>query len=528
MTLTKQNNFIILFLIIVVAAILRLVWLGQYPVSLSVDEVSIGYNAYSVLRTGMDQYQKPMPLVFASLGDYKPPVYIYMTAASEALFGVNEFAVRFPAASAGILSVFVTYLLALKLTGNKKIALLASFVFALSPWNIYLSRGAYEANVSLTLMLAGLYYFLDLKKPWLSLVLFVLAMHTYHTPKIFVPVLLIGLGFAYIKQIVGSKKHLLTLLIVGSLMFIPTFWLTFFSGGQTRAVQTLLSGDSDLVRTIGQTIAHQNFNTYWLTTWSTVNHFLQYFDPTYLFFKGLNLSREQIIDLGIGYLVELPFFLFGLYYAVTSKIFTDTKYKAIFWLWMLMSLLPASITLNDYHFIRTIPFLLPFILFIAVGLYKVHVRFPNLVVITVLGYVLGLAAFADYYLVHTPFQKSDFSFDPLKQVAQTALKYQNQYTKIIIDPEYGKAGPYLLGTPDLYILFYGKIDPRVFWNSKTSEGFGNFVFQHIEWSEVKNLHNTLLIGSPWSLPEKDIAKAHIKQRINFFNQTPAYLVVETP
>ena len=86
--------------------------MGQNPAGINLDEASIGYNAYSVLKTGKDQYGELLPIYFRSLDDYKPPLYIYFTVPSVAIFGLTEWAVRFPSAFLGVLVVLGVYLLA--------------------------------------------------------------------------------------------------------------------------------------------------------------------------------------------------------------------------------------------------------------------------------------------------------------------------------------------------------------------------------------------------------------------------------
>ena len=103
----KKSSLI--YLIITLGLFLRVVYLNINPPGLTVDEVSIGYNAYSILKTGRDEYGTFLPFDFKSLGDYKPPLYIYLTAFSEAVFGLNEFAVRFPAALLGTISIIFIY-----------------------------------------------------------------------------------------------------------------------------------------------------------------------------------------------------------------------------------------------------------------------------------------------------------------------------------------------------------------------------------------------------------------------------------
>ncbi len=139
----------ILILILIVAAFLRLFKLGSFPVSLTWDETALGYNAFSLLKTGKDEYGKLLPLVLKSFGDYKPALYSYLAIPSVLFFGLNEFAVRLPSALFGILSVFLVYRFSLLLFKDKTKALFISFALALMPWHINFSRGAWESNVAL-------------------------------------------------------------------------------------------------------------------------------------------------------------------------------------------------------------------------------------------------------------------------------------------------------------------------------------------------------------------------------------------
>src|SRR5687768_12237216 len=91
----------LLVVIMIVAAILRLWKLGSIPPGLTPDEASLGYNAYSILKTGRDEYGQLFPTVFKSFGDYKPGLYTYAVIPFVALFGLNEWTVRLPSALAG-------------------------------------------------------------------------------------------------------------------------------------------------------------------------------------------------------------------------------------------------------------------------------------------------------------------------------------------------------------------------------------------------------------------------------------------
>ena len=114
-----MNKKIILIFIFLIAFILRFWDLGSNPPSLDWDEASLGYNAYSILKTGKDEYGNFLPLSIRSFGDYKPPLYTYLTTIPVAIFGLNEFSTRFISALFGTFTVIVGYFLVKQLFPNK-------------------------------------------------------------------------------------------------------------------------------------------------------------------------------------------------------------------------------------------------------------------------------------------------------------------------------------------------------------------------------------------------------------------------
>lgn len=163
------NNYF-LIIVLLVASALRLYKLGTVPPHLTPDEASLGYNAYSILKTGRDEYGQLLPIIFKSFGDWKPGLYIYLTVPFVAIFGLNEWAVRLPSAITGVVVVWLLYKIVpllfktkktqLRTTNYQLLALISAFLLAINPWHIHFSRGAWEVNVALTLTLAGIYFFL--------------------------------------------------------------------------------------------------------------------------------------------------------------------------------------------------------------------------------------------------------------------------------------------------------------------------------------------------------------------------------
>jgi len=132
---------IILIIIVILAAFLRFYQLGNNPPSLTWDEVAWGYNAYSLGIDGRDEFGRFLPFNYLeSFGDFKPPMYAYLDIIPIKIFGLNEFAVRFPSALFGLLTVLITYFLTKRIFFDSKskelYALFSALFLAISPWHI--------------------------------------------------------------------------------------------------------------------------------------------------------------------------------------------------------------------------------------------------------------------------------------------------------------------------------------------------------------------------------------------------------
>src|SRR3989344_7065913 len=112
-SLRKSSSW--LWGIIILGFLLRVIVLQKIPVGFTPDEASFGYDAYSLLKTGQDQWGHFLPLTLESFGDFKAPLYTYLTIPSVAIFGLTKFATRFPNALLGSAAVYITYLLVVQL-----------------------------------------------------------------------------------------------------------------------------------------------------------------------------------------------------------------------------------------------------------------------------------------------------------------------------------------------------------------------------------------------------------------------------
>lgn len=202
---------IILVLILLLSFFLRFYKITEIPPSLNWDEASIGYNAYSILKTGRDEWGQKFPLHFKSYGEYKLPAQIYFSIPGIAIFGLNELGVRITPVIYGSLTVLLLYFLAKELFENDLIALLSSFLLAISPWHIQLTRASFESSFSVFWVVMGMWLLVKgFKKPiwWVySAIPFIISVYTYNSARIFTPILLLVIFIVFRRTFLKFKKH---------------------------------------------------------------------------------------------------------------------------------------------------------------------------------------------------------------------------------------------------------------------------------------------------------------------------------
>lgn len=547
----KSKFFIILCFIFLLAALLRFWKLSEFPVSLSMDEVSTSYDAYSVFKTGRDMYGNFLPLAFRSVGDYKSPVLTYLMIPAITVFGLNEFSTRFTIALVGTLAVIATYFLAKELTNSRVIGLLASFSLSISPWHIQYSRATFDYVLADFFLITGVWTFLKAvrsngKYLWLSVILLVLSAYSYHAERLMIPIFLLGIGWLWRKELVVDMKNLLIVLFVGLVISLPLVNILLHKEGQARATSVFISQDylinsgiksSETENLLGKIIGNKFvliFN-FW------IKRYLNYWDLKYLFLDGSKLTQPSLPDVGLFHLFEIIPFLVGSLVVLRPKNrYLGTKEKGLIFLWLALGPLAASLTNNDQHAGRAFSLIPAPQIIVGIGLgsliqktrsFRFFSRSITIVSATLIT-VFSVIYFLDIYFVHFPAQFSEFWGYGRKEAIEFALAHQHEYREIVIDPSYGTQGQTTIDAPYLYALYYSKFDPQLFqienrrleW--KDSMNFSNFTFRSIYWPKDCALTERLFIGSSWSLPLKDIPQNHILKTIYFKNSNLAFLILE--
>ncbi len=148
--INKPINFIVKigFLIMIsIGVFLRLLYLGQIPIGLNADEASIGYEAYSLLKTGADRWGIKLPPYFLSFGSGQNTLYAYLSVPFLYFFDLSQTSIRLLSAILGICTVPLVYLFSRILFKNWYVVVACTLLYLFDPYLFISSRWALEYNI---------------------------------------------------------------------------------------------------------------------------------------------------------------------------------------------------------------------------------------------------------------------------------------------------------------------------------------------------------------------------------------------
>ncbi|MGB9706528.1 MAG: glycosyltransferase family 39 protein [Microgenomates group bacterium] len=541
----RNSKFILLFIIILflLAIILRVWRLNQYPAGLNADEAAIGYNAYSLLLTGRDEYGNSWPIHFKSFADYKPGGYFYIVLPFVRILGVNEWAVRLPSAILGVLAVWGMFLLTKELFGDLNFALISSLFLAVSPWHIHFSRGGWETNAASSFLLFGVYFFLkSLKNPKLfpfSFLLFTFSLYTYHSSRVVAPLLGLGLVFLFRKEIFSPSKfkYFLAGGLIAFLILIPLLidflgpagtarfsGLSLFSDVGPYSLILSLRGEHQNPQEILGRVLHNRPVLYGI---QFLRNYLFFFEGSFLFVIGDRVERNNSPVMGEMYFLDLVFLLGGIYFFFRKK----PQNWQIPFLWLLVAPLAGALTFQVPSALRAHNMVFPLIVISAYGFYNLSNFFKSKALnlsISIFLFILlfwNVNYFLHQYFVHYPKTYPAVWEYGFRELVEYIKPIKDKYQKIYITEKYDQ--PYIL------FLFYLKYSPSDFqkeavltprdkFGFSTVRDFSNFHFENIKWEEVSKQKNVLVCGTEEEIPSGE----KISKIISFPSGRPAFKCVE--
>jgi len=450
-----------LMAIFLLALILRVYKLDRLPYAFHQDELMNGYVGRFILENGRDLYGHRWPLLyFNRFQDYPNVLPMYFSGLGTLLFGVNEFGVRFPIALVGALAVIPLYYLSWLIFKKRPVALFSSFLLAILPWHIVMSRATAEGATGLTVFITSLVLVLwgilliQKGKIYFSLLLAFFCYFLYPSYRLAVPLAFLGVIFFY-----WQEKKYRFLLIKGTIFFfLLTFLISTTTWGKGRFKETSLFYREDmaailraknqaLIYDLGPDkialarIFHNKLVAY---TREYFNQFLGYLSPKFLFWQMGPPERYTVPEQGLFYLTTL-----GLIFLIFLKPPTvkDKRHLAYFFWLLLVAIAPIALTVEDTPNIhRSMLMILPMVVFISLGYQNLKEIKINKLLLKSLVLFLLLLEFVYFwfqYSQHTASFKSVVRNDGNRELIQAVIKKENEYDQIFM-PVYESLPVYYL------------------------------------------------------------------------------------
>lgn len=543
----KNVHKIIFILILAIAFFLRFWQLNKFPVSLNWDEISHGYNAYSLIKTGQDQWSTSWPIFnFRAYGDYPTTLNMYLSMPFIYLFGLNEWTIRIVSTLCGLGLIIVSYFLGKELFRNKKLSYLLMILVALSPWTFFTSRAVFQSTVAQFFFALGILFLIKATKKINFLLLGILftslSTYAYHNTKIVVPILLFIYATIFFKEIQQkfnkNKKVFIVSLLILIVLIIPQIINNFNKDAQARsrwvfAINPSTINQIEVNRNNYQgskIIAKLKYNRFTVFSAIVAKNYLGFVNPKMLFFDSTQNSQFNIPKTGVLYPVCLPFFYLGIAIIILKLIKKD-KLSIFLFFWFLVGLIPAVITTGDFPIIRAMTILpLPQI-FIIYGLSQTISLFKNqksksifIILFLLILFIQSIGYLKNYFNDYSKNYSSSWQYG-YKEVVDYIKNNYNNYDQIIFTKKYGEAHEFILfywpWNPSSY-----QNDPYLNWDFHADwywvNAFDKFKFIN-DWEIKKETENitqkTLLITSPNNYNENN---SNLIKTVYFLDHLPAF------
>lgn len=448
------------------------------PPGFNADEAAFGYNAYSLLKTGRDEYGAFLPLRLKSFGDYKMPLYSYLSVPFVGLFGLNEFSTRALNIFLSFLFPFAVYLLALELFKSKRVAVAAAFLSSVSLGLHIISRHAHEAYLAAFLTTITAYFFLRVLRKYDpgSMAAFftsaVLLLFSYHPGRLFA-----GMFFAFAAVYAFLKrKHFLFPLLL--LVMVGLFSLTDLAYNPSRLKSLAFFNNEGFQLKIAELKTEGGirylYNPVFVGAKEILLDHLTYFSPQFLIGNGDENYRFGYPGMSILTPLEYGLFLIGLFYLFKEK----ERWRWFMVVLLLATPLSASLSWSKGSLTRSLFLLVPVMILASYGavmlLQEIKRKYRPAVAffgVALLGFFLVFSW--DFYLFH--YSKRLIVI----HAWQAGYAQVNSYIK----ENYGKFDKFYItrdiGQPYIFTLFYLQYPPRLYQKQAALTGPDEYGFGQV-------------------------------------------------
>lgn len=507
----KNRNRWILASIFLLGLFLRLYNLGSLPNGFHVDELNAGYIGRYILLHGRDVLGNLWPLTYDSFGDFRPTGIFYLSGLSTFLFGINEFAVRFPSAILGALTIISIYLLAKELFESETVGILAAFILSVLPWHVVLSRATSEGVIGLFFISLGLWFLVKgirtkkRKEIFLGGVALLLTYFFYHSFRLLVP--LVVFPFIFYPKIEKKEKTYVTGIL--GISFVLTVVLGFSLAGVGRFSQVAFYKNPILPNTIeslqagegsGHVMRARAFhNKGVIYIRELMTQYVSYFSPHFLLISGGLPDRYVVPHQGLftfALAVFLGVGLLGIFELKKMWLSLTLLFLA------LVAPLPAALTYEDAPNVhRSIVLIFPIVLLMGYGLSIVigflRDRSFGQIFSVICFVLLGLEVvyFWHQYSIHAATHRGFLRNDGTKEAIELVQKNHESFNRVYMS--------IYDGLPMFYLFYTGNFEKQHSgtFNKETSQAtIDNVTFIGAgciseKLSEEESVKNILVVDS---------------------------------
>jgi 4-amino-4-deoxy-L-arabinose transferase-like glycosyltransferase len=373
--------------------------LGKIPAGMHCDESSLAYNAYSIVKTGCDEYGNRYPLFFRCFGNYQDPVMAYTIVPFIKMFGMEKWAVRLPSALYHIFASLAFYFLAYYMVRRKYPALACAFVFSLLPWIFPISRlGIGGFTAVLFFLIAGLYFLFkgiagrSYLFSVLSGVFLAASMYSHHAGKPTTALTLVLFVSAFNFTLLKRWRYFLSFVGCFVLSLVP---MMIYVYGNPVSMTSRFNTIS---------VWRDNPGLY-ETVIRIIERYFYYFSPQFLFISGDANVAHSTQYAGTLFLFLLPFIIAGIYRAI--RYFKANPFYRFIILALIGYPTAAMLTIGFGHSTCCINGTVYFMLLALLGfsvLWRKRKKFGIILAIS-----LALSVCEIPYYLHTYFNKYDKS-----------------------------------------------------------------------------------------------------------------------
>lgn len=436
----KKNEVLIFLLIFALGAFLRFFRLSELPYGLNPDEASSGYEAFALLKYGIDRNGYSYPVLLKSWGSGQNALYSYLAMPFVSALGLNVLSVRLPMAIVSTVSLPVFWLLCRK-AGGKGFGITALFFLSIAPWHILSARWALESNLLPHILLFALYFTVLAEERQVFLIpaafFFALSFYAYGTALMFTPLILLYALWRIRRKF--ELKFFLPALLIFILLAFPIVYCQARNILQLPAKELFGLSLPALNRTRQSSVMSFSLDEIFGNFFGALKIILLQKD-------GLDYNSSRMS--GLYYPFGILFLIAGIVSALRNR--EKSAADGYFLAGLFISTLLCFFIKANINRINFVWIFLSY--FIALGIYKLILFLGKFAPLLPLLLILNLVIFAQDYAGNFNGSKPTYYYPGLGE----AIEYVSEQSPKSV---------YISGTvmqPYIYPLFYEKMSPRYF------------------------------------------------------------------